>query len=151
MNNQYICVKNNTTKLYFILGRAELRWNFSTIPQDGSDINRFLTAMCTVRNLWISEPSWGIVEKFQRSSALPDIKYNFVVLFLRQMYWLFIYVSKYFLIDHHCKRYVRIFWSLAKGKIYWCSRRAYCQKFVIRYYICCLLIVIFFSFRIRCG
>ena len=43
-------------------------------------------AMSTVRNLWISEPSEGIVERFQRSSALPNIKYNFVVLFLRQMY-----------------------------------------------------------------
>ena len=28
----------------------------------------------------------GIVQKFQRSSALPNIKYNFIVLILRQMY-----------------------------------------------------------------
>ena len=28
-------------KLYFILGRSELRWNFSSIPKDGSDIQIF--------------------------------------------------------------------------------------------------------------
>ena len=63
------------------------------------------------------------MEKFQRSSALPMIKYNFVVLFLSQLYYLFIYASKYFLIDHHYKRYVRIYYLLTNGKIYWCSRR----------------------------
>ena len=63
------------------------------------------------------------MENFQRSSATPNIKYNFVVLFLSQLYILFIYASKYFLIDHHYKRYVRIYDLLAKGKIYWCSRR----------------------------
>ena len=30
-------------------------------------------------------------------------KYNWVVLFLSQLYLLFIHASKYFLIDHHCK------------------------------------------------
>ena len=58
------------------------------------------------------------MEKFQHSSAPPNIKYNCVVLFLSQLYILFIYVSKYFLIDHHYKRYVRIYDLLAKGKIY---------------------------------
>ena len=58
------------------------------------------------------------MENFQRSSALPNIKYNFVELFLSQLYLLFIYASKYFLIDHHYKRYVRIYDLLAKGKIY---------------------------------
>ena len=57
------------------------------------------------------------MENFQHSSALPSIKHNCVVLFLSQLYILFIYVSKYFLIDHHYKRYVRIY-DLAKGKIY---------------------------------
>ena len=33
------------------------------------------------------------LEKFQRSSALPNIKYNSSILFLRQ-HWLFIYASK---------------------------------------------------------
>ena len=48
-----------------------------------------------LENLLISESSLGILEKFQRSLALPNIKYNFVVLFLSQLYWLFIYASKY--------------------------------------------------------
>ena len=64
----------------------------------------------------------GIRENFQSNSAPPNIKYNFVVLFLSQLYILFIYASKYFLIHHHYKRYVRIYDLLAKGKIYWCSR-----------------------------
>ena len=58
------------------------------------------------------------MENFQRSSAHPNIKYYCVVLFLSQLYILFIYASKYFLIDHHYKRYVRIYYLLAKGKIY---------------------------------
>ena len=48
-----------------------------------------------LENLWISEPSLGILEKFQQSLALPNIKYNCAVLFLCQMYWLFVYASKY--------------------------------------------------------
>ena len=44
----------------------------------------------------MSEPSFDVLEKFQRSSALPYIKNNCAVLFLKQMYWLFIYASKYF-------------------------------------------------------
>ena len=58
------------------------------------------------------------MENFQRSSAHPNIKYNCVVLFLSQLYILSIYASKYFLIDHHYKRHVRIYYLLAKGKIY---------------------------------
>ena len=43
--------KNNTAQLYFILGGAELHWKFSTVQKDGSDIHRFLPAVCTDRNL----------------------------------------------------------------------------------------------------
>ena len=39
--NQYIWPKNNSVKLYLILGWAELHLNFSHIPKDGSDIHRF--------------------------------------------------------------------------------------------------------------
>ena len=49
-----------------------------------------------LENLCISESSLGILEKSQRSLVLPNIKYNCVVLFLSQLYWLFIYASKYF-------------------------------------------------------
>ena len=48
------------------------------------------------KNLLISEPSQGIMEKFQCHLAPPNIKYNCVVLFLSQLYLLFIYASKYF-------------------------------------------------------
>ena len=48
-----------------------------------------------LENLWKSEQSLGILEKIQRSLVLPNIKYNCVVLFLSQLYWLFIYASKY--------------------------------------------------------
>ena len=37
-NNQYISDKNDIVQLYFILGRAELLWNFSSILKDGFDI-----------------------------------------------------------------------------------------------------------------
>ena len=57
-----------------------------------------------LENLWISEPSLGILEKFRHSSALPNIKYNCVVLFWSQFYWVFIYGSKIcFLIDTNAK------------------------------------------------
>ena len=55
----------------------------------------FPTGMWTVGNLWISEASLSQQEKFQRSSDLPNIKYNCVLLFLNQLYWVFIYDSKY--------------------------------------------------------
>ena len=45
-----------------------------------------------LENLSISEPSLGILEKFQRHSALPNIKYNCALLFWSQLYWVFIYV-----------------------------------------------------------
>ena len=58
----------------------------------------------------ISEPSLGILEQFQCTWVLPNIKYNCAILFLSQLYWLFIYASKYispckkfFLIDTHTK------------------------------------------------
>ena len=37
-------------------------------------------------------PSLSILEKFQHSSALPNIKYNCALLFWSQLYWVFIYV-----------------------------------------------------------
>ena len=30
------------------------------------------------------------------------------------MYWFFIYASKYFLIDHHCKTLDRLYWDPRK-------------------------------------
>ena len=61
-NDQYIWHKNNIAQLFFVLGRAELRWNFSSWLRDASDIHRFPTlhmvkAHFLLENLWISKPS----------------------------------------------------------------------------------------------
>ena len=37
------------------------------------------------------------------------MKYNCAVLLFKEIYWLFIYASKYFLIDHRCKTLHRIY------------------------------------------
>ena len=55
-NDLYISYKNNIAQLYFILGRAELHWKFSSILKDGFDIHRFsnrkwVLTMCIVGNL----------------------------------------------------------------------------------------------------
>ena len=44
-------------------------------------------------NLWISEPSLSI--QFQQNLAFPNIKYNWVLLFLWQMFWVIIYGVRY--------------------------------------------------------
>ena len=52
--------------------------------------------MRSTGNLRISETSLGVPKNSQRSSDFPGMKYKCVILFLRQMYWFFIYVSKSF-------------------------------------------------------
>ena len=75
------------------------------------------------------------MENFQRSSDHPNIKYTCVVLFLGQLYILFIYTSKYFLIDHHYKRYVKIYYLFAKGKfLLMFPQRANIKQSVQQYY-----------------
>ena len=54
------------------------------------------------------------MENFKCSSAVPNVKYNCAILFWKELYWVFIYASKYFLIDHHCKAFHRIYWSPRK-------------------------------------
>ena len=82
------------------MGRPELCGNFSSILKDGSDIYRFPTLHMAethflLENPSISESSLSILEKFPRSLGLPILKYNCIVLFFRQMFWLFIYAAKY--------------------------------------------------------
>ena len=55
-NDLYISHKNTIVQLHFILGTAELRWDFSSMPKDGFDIYRFsnrkwVLTMCSVGNL----------------------------------------------------------------------------------------------------
>ena len=46
----YISHKNNIAQLYFILGRAELHWNFPSILKDGFDIHRFSNSLDHVQS-----------------------------------------------------------------------------------------------------
>ena len=74
----YNWLKNNSAQLYFPLGRAKPRYNYSSLLKDASDIHRFPTVHMVkthflLENLWIAEPSSGILEKFQHSSALPNV------------------------------------------------------------------------------
>ena len=55
-NDQYIWHENNIAQLYFILGRAQPHWNFSSEPKDVPDIYRFsnrkcILNMCSTGNL----------------------------------------------------------------------------------------------------
>ena len=134
-NDLYISHKNNFAQLYFISGRAELHWNFSSWLRDASDIHRF-PALYMVKtrfllgNLWISKPSLSILEKFQHSLALPDIKHNCAKLFLCEMYRSFVYALRiYFLIDHHYKNLVRIDWYAQKHTEFTeVPARCYCSR-----------------------
>ena len=71
-------------------------------------------------NLWISEASPSKLKKFQHSLVLPNTKYNCTISFWSQLYWLFIYASKYifpyknFLIDAHTKIGTEITWYRKK-------------------------------------
>ena len=61
INDLYISHKNNIAQLYFILGRAELRWNFSRILKDGFDIHRFsnrkcIDHLCMLQNIFSNRP-----------------------------------------------------------------------------------------------
>ena len=59
----------------------------------GFSNRKWVMTLCSIENLSIlSEASLNKLENFQLKSALSYIKYP--VLFLRHMYWLFIYASK---------------------------------------------------------
>ena len=74
VNYQYICLKNDTTQLYFILGTVDLHFNFSRVFRVVSDIHRFPTVHMVktnflLKNRWISETSLGILEKIKLSQS----------------------------------------------------------------------------------
>ena len=55
-NDLYISHKNNIGQSYFIPGRTELHWNFSSILKGGFDIHRFpnrkwVLTTCSAGNL----------------------------------------------------------------------------------------------------
>ena len=124
INNQYNWLQNNIAQLYFILWRAKLCWNFSSCLRDATDIYRFpivhmVKTHFLLENLWISEPSLGIMEKFQCSLTLPNIKYNCAVSFWSQLYWLFIYASKY--IFPHKKKILTKIIQWKNSNVVWLS------------------------------
>ena len=57
INNQNICLKINIAQWYFVLGRAELRWNYSCWLRDASDIHRF-PAMHTSETHFLLRKIW---------------------------------------------------------------------------------------------
>ena len=69
------------------------------MPKDGSDISKKevgLNRVCCWKSINITAFPKLTGKKIQHSStALSGIKYNCAVLFLRQMYWLFMYASKH--------------------------------------------------------
>ena len=88
------------TWLWFASGSSQLHRNFYSTPVNASDIYRFPTLHTSathllLENLGISEAFSDVLGKFQCSLDLPNENYNYVVLFLGQIYWLFIYAPKY--------------------------------------------------------
>ena len=72
INMEYICLKNNTAQLYFVLGRVDLDFNFFSLLRDAPDIHKFPTMYMAnthflLENLWISESFLGILGRFQWS------------------------------------------------------------------------------------
>ena len=80
-----------------------------------------------LENPWISEPSLDILEKFQRSSDLPNIKYNFVIIFESILLGIYLWFKIYFLIDTNAKMWTEIADIVILGRNYWSSGRV-CMK-----------------------
>ena len=80
--------------------KGELTYFFSTLLRDAPDIHRYpiahtLKTHFQLERMWILEPSFSTLQTLLCTLALPNINYNCVVLFLSQMYRLFIYTFKY--------------------------------------------------------
>ena len=99
----------------YILGRAKLHWNFSSILKDDSDIHRF-------SNRKASGAFLIQLEIFQHSSALPNIKYKYSVLFcvICIDYICILCMSRILFFANLLCSFADF---LAKVKIYWCFRR----------------------------
>ena len=103
-----------------------MTFEFFNVLRDSSDIPRFskrltegksyfipflwyiLHATCHTGNFWKSEPSQSTLKKFQKHS---DVLYINIIM---QYYFWDNCISG---LDHHCKRYVTIFWSRWKRLI----------------------------------
>ena len=91
---------NNKLLVLFTLSKVQkIPWKVSSYLRDATDIYRFpivhmVKTHFLLENLSISEPSLGILQNFQHTLVLPNIKYNCAVLFLRQVNYLFNYAPK---------------------------------------------------------
>ena len=131
-----------------MIGRSELRWDFSTVLyciiifyikeswakleffsllRDASDIHRFQTVHMVdthfpLENLWISEASLSKLEKFQFSSTRPYIKLCSIILesIVLGIYFCF---KIYFLIDTNTKIWTEITDLFVLGRNFWSSCR----------------------------
>ena len=78
----YICLINNTSQIYFTLGRTDVHWRFSSLLRDAPDNSRFRLLLRTWLRptsywnafLWISEPTLCMLEKFQHRLAKSLLK-----------------------------------------------------------------------------
>ena len=90
--DQYIWDKNNIAQLYFILGTAELCWNFSGWLRDAPDIYRFpvmhmVKTHFLLENLWVSVACLGLEipestswsNKNINQSKIGSITYNLIL------------------------------------------------------------------------
>ena len=104
-NDQYIWRKINIAQLYFILERPDLCFYIFRL----TDIYRFLTMYMVknhllLENLRISKRSLSILKKFQHNLSVANIKYNYAILFLSQIYWSFVHMFQNIL-SHRLKLY----------------------------------------------
>ena len=74
----------NKKPLYFVLGRAKLHWNFSSMPKDVSDIYRFFNRK------WVLPRALLEISEYPRHPLVTWNTYNVLVILpynLKQFTW----------------------------------------------------------------
>ena len=79
-----VCVIPVITGIHVKSFEKKLRWL--------QYLQEVILTMCFVGNLRISEASFVKLESFLCSWALPNLKCNCAVLYLKEIYWLFIMI-----------------------------------------------------------
>ena len=109
IHNQYICLKNNIVQLYF--RETKLHLNFSSIPEDGSDIftdfpTRSGSQPCALLDICEYHRYPSKMEKFKCSLALPNIKYIIIqYYFWHKCIGYLCMLSNILVIEYHCSTY----------------------------------------------
>ena len=104
-------------RVIFYIRETEQCWNCSSSLRDATDIYRFPTVHMVkthflLENLWISKLSLSILENFQRSSTLPNIK----IFLVSNVLIICVCFKIYFLIDTFFKwqpsvQITHLFWN----------------------------------------